>query len=74
MEVDPVFVPFQRAVYDALVDQKSQARGTKVRHFASEKLSQYRQFSSAQLEAIGYRGKTGMARKPSAFSYYLYEC
>src|SRR2546426_8326222 len=47
MEVDPVFVPFQRAVSSALVDRKRQARGTKARPLTSEKLSQYRQFSSA---------------------------
>jgi len=39
MEGDPVFVPFQKAVFGALVDQKGQDRGTKTATSTPEKLS-----------------------------------
>jgi hypothetical protein len=39
MEGYPVFVPFQKAVFGALVDQKGQDRGTKTATSAPEKLS-----------------------------------
>jgi hypothetical protein len=39
MEGYLVFVPFQKAVFGALVDQKGQDRGTKTATSALEKLS-----------------------------------
>jgi hypothetical protein len=39
MEGDPVFVPSQKAIFIALVEQKGQDRGTKTATFTPEKLS-----------------------------------